>query len=224
MTAPWSPWFDCNEHPEPPNSDRPSPTTAISVLTSTSLHLGHLREGREERHRYHRQEEVPCPSRPHRRPVRLRHPQAHQAFTREGHLHLRRRGPATHCRPHEQHLRRAQGRGWVCRPPAPHLLRAASVSQANTCATQVPLHHLLGREHVWRSRDRLSWLPNDDSTSPTSHMAFFGPDGHRMESVSWVMAFSLPRVVFGYCGEWDDDDRQEWDAVYVGREVQATER
>lgn len=45
-----------------------------------------------------------------------------------------------------------------------------------------------------------------------------------MESVSWFTAFSLPRVVLRYCGEWDGDDGRGWSAFSVGREVQATER
>ena len=55
-------------------------------LTAT----GYLREGREVGHCHHRQEEVPGPRRPHRWPVRVRDPQAHQAVARKGHLHLRR--------------------------------------------------------------------------------------------------------------------------------------
>jgi hypothetical protein len=54
------------------------------------LAQGNLRKSREIRHRHHRQEEVPSPRRPYRRPVRLRHPQAHQAQPREGDFHLRR--------------------------------------------------------------------------------------------------------------------------------------
>ena len=56
----------------------------------TAVVTGHLREGREVGHRHHRQEEVPRPCRSYRGPICLRDPQAHQAFTREGHLHLRR--------------------------------------------------------------------------------------------------------------------------------------
>ena len=102
----------------------PSPTMAIlspslstvstSPETVANRPTGHLREGREVGHRHDRQEEVPCPRRPHRRPVRLRHPEAHQAFARKGHLHLRRCSPAPNRCPHEQHLRGAQGRRWVC--------------------------------------------------------------------------------------------------------------
>ena len=60
----------------------------MQILMVLSL-LGHMREGREIGHRNHRQEEVPSPRRPYRRPVRLRNPEAHQALAREGHLHLR---------------------------------------------------------------------------------------------------------------------------------------
>lgn len=56
----------------------------------TASRLGHLRKGREVRHRDDRQEEVPSTRRSHCWPVRLRYPQAHQAFARKGHLHLRR--------------------------------------------------------------------------------------------------------------------------------------
>lgn len=49
---------------------------------------GHLREGRQERYRIDRQEEVPGPGRPHRGTVRLRHPEAYQVVSRKGHLHL----------------------------------------------------------------------------------------------------------------------------------------
>lgn len=48
-----------------PPSRKPNPN---------SYPQGHLRESREIRHRYHRQEEIPRPCRPHRRPVRLCHP------------------------------------------------------------------------------------------------------------------------------------------------------
>lgn len=72
--------------------------------------IGDMREGREIRHRDHRQEEVPCPCRPHRRPVRLRNPEAHQALAREGHLHLRGRGTTADRCPDEQYIRGAQGR------------------------------------------------------------------------------------------------------------------
>ena len=58
--------------------------------TDVHVALGHLREGRKVGHRDYRQEEIPGACRPHRRPVRLRYPQADQAITREGHLHLRR--------------------------------------------------------------------------------------------------------------------------------------
>jgi len=80
----------------------PIPPTPSSIkLTSTTAskiqrpHPRHLREGREVRHCDHRQEEVPGTRGPDRRSVRLCNPQAHQAFAREGHLHLRRRGAAT---------------------------------------------------------------------------------------------------------------------------------
>ncbi|KAJ5414424.1 Autophagy-related protein 8 [Penicillium cosmopolitanum] len=46
----------------------------------TDRDTGHLREGREVRHRHHRQEEVPGSRRSHRRPVRLCDSQAHQAL------------------------------------------------------------------------------------------------------------------------------------------------
>jgi hypothetical protein len=51
----------------------PVSLTSYSRLTGA----GYLREGREERHRDHRQEEIPGSRRPDSRPVRLRDPQAH---------------------------------------------------------------------------------------------------------------------------------------------------
>jgi len=47
---------------------------------------------------------VPCARRSDCRSVRLCDPQADQALPGEGDLHLCRRGPATDCRPDEQHL------------------------------------------------------------------------------------------------------------------------
>lgn len=44
----------------------------------------------------------------HRRPVRLRYSEAHQARSGESYLYLRRRGPSTDSRTHERHLRGAQ--------------------------------------------------------------------------------------------------------------------
>lgn len=72
------------------SSPQPSRFEQSAVGLTVHRPIGNLREGREERYRYYRQEEVPCPRRSHRRPVRLRDPQADQALTREGHLHFRR--------------------------------------------------------------------------------------------------------------------------------------
>ena len=60
------------------------PATSTDVFSS----VGDLREGREVRYSHHRQEEIPGPCRPHCWPIRICHPQAHQAFARESHLHL----------------------------------------------------------------------------------------------------------------------------------------
>ena len=53
--------------------------------------------------------------------IRLRHPQADQAGAREGHLHLRRRGPPADRGPHERHLQRARvRRRLLCVVPERH--------------------------------------------------------------------------------------------------------
>ena len=88
----------------------PVPPSIPSLSATASLTFARSSARRSKvGHRHHRQEEVPGARRPDRRPVRLRHPQAHQAVAGEGHLHLRRRGPAAHRRPDELHIRGAQG-------------------------------------------------------------------------------------------------------------------
>lgn len=60
------------------------------------FHTGHLRKSRKVGHCDYRQEEIFGPVRPDGRPIRVRHPQAHQAVTWQGHLHLRQRSSAAY--------------------------------------------------------------------------------------------------------------------------------
>lgn len=57
-------------------------------LPPPHLTLGHRRKGGQIRHPGHRQGQVPRPLGPHGRPVRVRHPQAHQGRARAGGVHV----------------------------------------------------------------------------------------------------------------------------------------
>jgi len=69
--------------------------------------------------------QVPCPIGPHRRPVRLRHPETHRAAAGESDFHLCAQRVAADRVAHERNLRRPEGRG------------------------RVSVHYVLGGEHLW---------------------------------------------------------------------------